>query len=200
MTTTIQVAKSELRQRLGDRFARVTAAERAEASSKVVAALRSWEVWRRAERTLFYAPMAAEVDVWPLVEEAWSTGRLVVLPRYRPAGRQYEGAVVQDPERDLVTGRLGIREPAGHCRTYVLNQLDLVLVPGLGFDAFGRRLGRGRGFYDRLLAQAGGVFCGVAMDWQWLPFVPVEPHDVILDYVATPSRGVVCAPSRAAKR
>jgi 5-formyltetrahydrofolate cyclo-ligase len=69
-----------------------------------------------------------------------------------------------------------------------LNRLDLALVPGVGFDADGRRLGRGRGHYDRLLAQVAGTKCGVAFDEQMAPEIPVAPHDVILNRIVTPTR------------
>jgi 5-formyltetrahydrofolate cyclo-ligase len=63
-----------------------------------------------------------------------------------------------------------------------------VLTPGIAFDALGRRLGRGRGFYDRLLAQTTGTRCGVAFDQQVVDVVPVETHDVVLNCILTPTR------------
>ena len=67
-------------------------------------------------------------------------------------------------------------------------RLDLVLVPGVAFDLHGRRLGRGRGYYDRLLSQVGGRTCGVAFDEQVVSEVPVEAHDVLLNCILTPTR------------
>ena len=69
-----------------------------------------------------------------------------------------------------------------------LNRLDLALVPGLGFDARGHRLGRGKGHYDRLLAGFTGMKIGVAFDFQIVTEVPREPHDIALDAVVTPTR------------
>jgi 5-formyltetrahydrofolate cyclo-ligase len=66
----------------------------------------------------------------------------------------------------------------------------LVLVPGVAFDLRGRRLGRGKGFYDRLLADAGGLKCGVAFDEQIVTEIPVEPHDVSVDCILTPTRWI----------
>ena len=70
----------------------------------------------------------------------------------------------------------------------MLNSLDLVLVPGLGFDAAGHRLGRGRGFYDRLLVQIAGTKCGVAFDEQMRPSIPAEQHDILLNCILTPTQ------------
>ncbi len=58
------------------------------------------------------------------------------------------------------------------CAEISLNQFDLILVPGMAFDLSGNRLGRGRGFYDRLLEQASGIKCGVGYDFQLLEKIP----------------------------
>jgi 5-formyltetrahydrofolate cyclo-ligase len=69
-----------------------------------------------------------------------------------------------------------------------LDQFDLVLVPGMAFDSSGNRLGRGQGFYDRLLAETSGVKCGVGYDFQLLEKIPAEPHDAKVDFILTPTR------------
>jgi len=61
-------------------------------------------------------------------------------------------------------------------------------VPGLGFDLSGHRLGRGRGYYDRLLAGIAGVKCGVAFDPQVVAQIPAERHDVNMNFILTPTR------------
>jgi 5-formyltetrahydrofolate cyclo-ligase len=66
----------------------------------------------------------------------------------------------------------------------------LVLVPGVAFDSHGRRLGRGKGFYDQLLAFVRGTKCGVAFDEQIVPEIPIEPHDVRLNCILTPTRWI----------
>jgi len=67
-------------------------------------------------------------------------------------------------------------------------RLDLALVPGVAFDLNGHRLGRGKGYYDRLLAMLTGPACGVAFDQQIVSQVPNEPHDVRLSCILTPTR------------
>jgi 5-formyltetrahydrofolate cyclo-ligase len=64
----------------------------------------------------------------------------------------------------------------------------LVLAPGVGFDAAGGRLGRGRGFYDRLLAHISGIKCGVAFDPQLVERIPMERHDARMNCILTPTR------------
>ena len=67
---------------------------------------------------------------------------------------------------------------------------DLILVPGVAFDLHGRRLGRGKGFYDQLLAAVRGTTCGVAFEQQMVREVPVEPHDIHLNSILTPTRWI----------
>lgn len=190
MTETVPAEKRALRGVLQARLLAVPAAVRAAEGARVVARLLERPEWRRAHRVMLFAPMPVELDVWPLAELALQEGRVLALPRYDSAGREYHAAEVSDLERDLVRGSFGIREPRPECAAYPLNRLDFVLVPGLGFDAGGRRLGRGKGFYDRLLASVRGTACGVAMDWQVMPAIPAEPHDRRVDCILTPSRWV----------
>jgi 5-formyltetrahydrofolate cyclo-ligase len=136
---------------------------------------------------LGYLALKNEINLRPAFASAESEGRTVALPRYVLEEGLYCAAV---PERGaaLVEGAFGISEPGPEATVFPLNQLDLVLVPGLAFDPRGRRLGRGKGFYDRLLAQVSGVKCGVALDEQILEELPAEPHDIIMDYILTPTR------------
>ncbi len=183
----LRAEKAALRLRLRAEVKEVTAEERRTASALVCARLREQPFWRQARHLLFYASLPDELDLWPLIEEALRDHRTVALPRFLVETGAYGAAVIQNPTKDLVKGKLGILEPSSHCRWFALNQLDLVLVPGVGFDVNGRRLGRGKGYYDRLLPSVGGIRCGVAMDRQVLPAIPAEPHDVMLDCILTPS-------------
>lgn len=136
---------------------------------------------------MFY-PLVDEPDIAPLVDLGLRTGKLIALPRYNSSQGVYEAAQIQNMAEDLIPGRFGVREPAPNCPALPLNQLDLTLVPGIAFDSSGRRLGRGKGFYDRLLPGTTGMTLGLAFDWQESDALPVEPHDVELDAVLTPTR------------
>ena len=159
-------------------------------SAQAVALLRTQRVWRSASSVLFYAPMPGELNVWPLLLEAISEGKRVFLPRFQAAQSAYGIGEVRNPGTDLKVGRFGIREPVAACLGVVVNELDLILVPGVAFDLHGRRLGRGKGYYDRLLGSVRGITCGVGFDEQIVSEVPVEPHDVRLNCILTPTRWI----------
>jgi 5-formyltetrahydrofolate cyclo-ligase len=173
-----------------ERLKTLTAAQRNAASAQAVELLRSQALWQTARSVLFYAPIAGEVDVWPLLATALAEGKTAALPRFDAAANCYVACRIQNATTDVHSGQFGIREPAAHCAQDLLNRLDLILVPGLAFDLHGRRLGRGKGFYDQLLAVVRGVTCGVAFEQQLVSEIPVEPHDVRLEFLLTPLRWV----------
>ncbi len=192
MEDSLTAAKAALRARVRAQLSQLTSAERAAASRALCERLREQAIWQSARSVMLFAPMPRETDVWPLVEEALASGKTVALPRFSSRSGDYAAAVVRDPASDLRPGLLGIREPTERCEAIALNRLDLVLVPGVAFDARGRRLGRGKGYYDRLLSDVRGVRCGVAFDEQIVPEVPVGPRDALLNCVVTPSRWLEC--------
>jgi 5-formyltetrahydrofolate cyclo-ligase len=187
-------AKAALRLELRAALGRLGAAERAAASIAASTRLRAQPLWQSAAIILFYAARSDELDLLALIEEALAVGKTVALPRYRPDLLGYETACIQDFHRDTHPGRFGIAEPVPDCPPLPLKQLDLTLVPGLCFDTTGRRLGRGQGFYDRLLGSVGGVRCGAAFDLQLRRRIPAQAHDIRMDCILTPTRWLSISP------
>ena len=161
----------------------------AAASAQACDLIKAQGMWRHADWILVFAPLRREPDIWPLVEEALLAGKSVALPRFHPPTGKYEACEVKNLQDDIASGHWSIREPRERCAV-ALNQLDLVLVPGVAFDLHGRRLGRGKGFYDQLLAAMSGTKCGVAFDQQIVREVPIEPHDVHVNCILTPTRWI----------
>ncbi len=189
-------SKAELRARIRKQLALITVEERQRASMELCRALGDQEIWRKASSVLAYAPRSDELDISPLLDSAWRSGKLIALPQYNAQARSYEACRILAPVSELRTGYFGIREPGLECPRVLLNQLDLILVPGLAFDLVGHRLGRGRGFYDALLAGVLRTKCGLCFDEQLQPEIPVESHDVLLDCILTPSRWLDFRPRR----
>ena len=190
MGSKIQQAKAARRKQVRAALAAISPEQRKADSARICARLREQPVWKNARFVLMFAPLPTEPDLWPLLLEAISSGKRVALPRFIRDIGEYAPFLIQDVGRDLVSGQLGIREPGAHCPPLVPPTADLILVPGVAFDLTGHRLGRGKGFYDRLLKSIRGPKCGVAFDQQVVREVPAEPHDVRLDYLLTPTRWV----------
>lgn len=188
MMSTELSSKSVLRRELRQRVQALSAEERAQGSAQLCARLMEQQAWRTAQSILFYAPTAMEPDIRPLLAEAQVRGKRVALPRFNSVTNSYVPCLIREAGQDLVSGNFGIQEPAPYCPVIELKHLDLALVPGLGFTLSGCRLGRGKGYYDRLLAGLAGCKCGVAFDCQVLPELPLESHDVRLNCILTPTR------------
>jgi 5-formyltetrahydrofolate cyclo-ligase len=188
MAIDIQTAKQQLRRQIREKIKTIPAANKQAYSRQAEGLLAGQSRWQQARSILFHAPIPGELDLWPLVSAALSSGRTVALPRFVAEDNLYVICEIENTDGDLQPGQFGIREPAEDCRQISLNRLDLILVPGVAFDLQGRRLGRGKGYYDQLLAEVRGPICGVAFDEQIVTEVPLEPHDVVVDCILTPTR------------
>lgn len=184
--------KAGLRRVLRARQREMASGECELGSRQACARLQERPEWQESAGVLAYASMPGEIDLWPVLEGALEGGKVVCLPRYDRVGGRYEAARILVPGRDLVRGQYGILEPSPGCERLALNRLDLILVPGLGFDLRGRRLGRGKGYYDQLLPLTAGLLCGVGFDWQVVEEIPTEPHDHLVDCILTPVRWIRC--------
>ena len=183
--------KSELRQKIRASLAKISPAVRAVESIDLCERLKAQIP--SAHTILFFAPLPDELDVWPVLELSMALGTDCALPFFDEAKQTYGARLLARLATDIVTGKFAVREPAAHCVEIPLEKFDLALVPGIAFDLRGNRLGRGRGFYDRLLEKVSGVKCGVGYDFQLLENIPAEPLDVKVDFIFTPAR---CVKSR----
>ena len=136
----------------------------------------------RAHTLLLFYGMGYEVDTRPLLDALRARGKRVLLPRclpgHRMEARQY------DPAR-LQQHRYGMWEPDETCPVVEQGEIDLILVPALCYDRQGRRMGRGGGFYDRYLADFGGVTVGLCRSALLCEAVPTDPWDRPVQCVLT---------------
>ena len=152
-----------------------------------------------------YLNMREEACIDDVLKDWLESGKTLLLPRYEEELGAYVMAVVPELSGTyILSGKFGIREPARGTRSFwelagarqVKPQECIWCVPGLAFDAWGNRLGRGGGFYDRMLASMPGIKVAVALDCQLRDAIPTEPHDVPMDYIMTPTRILDCAAKR----
>ena len=167
----------------------------AEMASEVVCRLiLQSDVWREADQVMLYMAIPGELDLSHLLAIGLETGKKIALPRYSPEKRAYEACALVVLS-DLVPGKFGILEPPEASQIMDTKQLDLAIVSGVAFDGSGGRLGRGGGYFDRLLAGIPALKCGVCLDGQVRPDVPLERHDVKMDMIATPSGWLIPPPA-----
>jgi 5,10-methenyltetrahydrofolate synthetase len=186
-------SKSELRQQIKKQLAAMGMTQPS-VSQGLLRNLRNFqELW--AVRTLAgFLAIGHEPDLSPLFQDWLSDGRCLLLPRYNSISRCYELAEVADLERDTLKGHYGILEPAPLLSKVILSShLPAAwLVPGLAFSQDGSRLGRGAGYYDRLLGASTSLKIGVCRDCQLVPEIPVQLHDVQMHYIITETRIIKC--------
>ncbi len=142
----------------------------------------------QADSIMAYAAIPPEVDLSLVLEEILRMGKTLVLPRCEQDGVMTARRI--DDLEQLIPGAFGILEPRPDAPVVPVENIELILVPGLAYDLAGRRLGRGKGYYDRFLAAFSGKTIGIC--GQLLPGVPVEQHDITMDAIATDHGIIFC--------
>lgn len=145
----------------------------------------------RAATVLAFASIRNEVRTQPIIEEAWSAGKRVALPRVH--GDELRLHLI-DAQTPLALGAFSVPEPAEDDESIEPSEIDFALVPALAVDPRGYRIGYGGGYYDRLIPQLfNACTCAVAYDFQMISEVPELPFDVSVDLVITDSRVIRAA-------
>jgi 5-formyltetrahydrofolate cyclo-ligase len=191
-TTSVAQRKATLRRLVLARRAALGPAERIAAAGAVADALLALPEVRAAPVVLGFVPFGTEIPLEPALERVLASGKRLLVPYVD--GERLRAAAVASLE-ELAPGFRGIREPVR--RTPVdPGEAGVVLVPGVAFDATGRRLGYGGGFYDAFLAALGrgAPRVGVCFDVQVVEEVPAGPGDERVDVVVT-ERRVIRPPS-----
>jgi 5-formyltetrahydrofolate cyclo-ligase len=188
MNPPMHSAKTASRAQVRARLATLSPQECASQSQQICERALASALWSQARSILFFAPtFAGEPDITPLIQTAIASGKTVALPHFISAEAGYRAAIIASMDQ-LVVRQFNVREPGPECPEHPLNRLDLIFVPGVAFTARGERIGRGKGYYDRLLASVRGKSVGVAFEQQLIESLPVEPHDVLLNCILTPTR------------
>ena len=140
-------------------------------------------------QTVFtYYPFRKEINTQEIIKDALAKNKKVVLPRV--SGSEIEIFFIKDMKTDLKPGSFNILEPdVSICRKAELQSIDIVIVPGLGFDLNFNRLGYGGGFYDKIMAKFGRKTKKIALafDLQILDNIPSSSRDQKVDIIITES-------------
>jgi 5-formyltetrahydrofolate cyclo-ligase len=179
-------SKALVRQQLRNALASLTPQDLHAKSAKACGFITSSPEFAAARCVMVYLSMQQEVDTAPLALKAWQTGKTVVVPKVSWEGKRMLPVEITSLQCGLTVTGPGVREPISG-RPVPVGEIDLVIVPGLGFTPQGYRIGRGMGFYDRFLAQGDfiGLSCGLAFTEQIIPALPILDHDMPLSMLAT---------------
>ncbi len=187
----IAALKRALRREVIDRVLALAPSDRAEQERCMPALFRRLPGYAEAATVLLYVgALPEEIDTRPILVLALNSGKRVACPRVNRRERRLVLHEIHDPSTDLKPGSLGIPEPDRSLAEISPPEIDWALVPGVAFDAACDRLGRGAGYYDRLLPllKQTAPRWALAFDAQWVDLLPKEPHDQTLDGVASPMR------------
>lgn len=182
--------KQSVRSKIRATKALLTEDEKREAARRVWEMLEQTAAFMMSDHILMYHSLADELDSRGLLKK-WHRSKRFYLPRVNGVNLDI---LPFDPDR-LEEGAFHIMEPTGAATT-PLSAIELIIVPAVAYDVRGHRVGRGKGFYDRLLADAKALKIGVGYDFQVVDEIDAEPHDVGVDVIITESRFLKIAPKR----
>jgi 5-formyltetrahydrofolate cyclo-ligase len=178
-----------LRKQIKNRLQSLTPDFCATASQKIVNKITTNEIFIKSKNIACYIPIENEIDVWPIIKTIWQYGKNCYLPAFDPKEKNYLQAVKFDEHDELINTRYKIFEPK-ICPQKIISpqDLDLAIVPLIGFNSSLFRLGRGAGCYDRTFEfkkqnpKAKPYLLGVGYEWQNIEFEP-KPWDIALDEI-----------------
>lgn len=177
--TDIHQHKAAIRRELRDRRRAIDAPTRDHCAQQVTSFIGSLPAWPKARVVAAYRATADELDPSLIAADAQRAGKTVVYPRALTGGVMTFHKIHTDSE--LETGPGGILQPKEHAPVVVPDEIDLVLIPLLGCDRYGRRLGYGGGYYDRFLTRSNAMRVGIGFRLQYVDVLPAEAHDQGLD-------------------
>lgn len=192
--------KTAIRQAMRAELSEVSDQQRHEASAEACSRLTALEEFRQARTIMLYMPLAMEIDVTAAALRCFQLGKTVCVPKVD--WERCDMIAVEVNEFDdhfMDMDEHGIRTPRFGQPVLPL-LINLIVAPGLAFDANGRRLGRGGGYYDRFLTRlhARAIKIGIGFDFQIIEAVPIEAQDIALDVVVTDRRVTHARPLRSA--
>ena len=173
--------KHKVRSEMCSKLASCSQLEKSRKSAIIKKLLFNEEEFKRSKVVMFYVSLKDEVDTLAMVDEALAMGKRVCVPVIIMEEKRLIAGQIHNRQQDLERQHFGIFEPRpGKVKEVPLDDIDLVVVPGVAFDKKNVRLGRGHGYYDRFLSglPKKTVTFGLAFDFQVIDSLPRDSHDV----------------------
>ena len=196
--------RAQLRRELREARRELTNEQHEDAARQIASRLRTLPFLDNSTTTAGYLVNDGEVNLTYYIDYIWQTSgaKQFALPVLHPVCKGHLLFLSYTPHSQLVKNKYNIEEPVLSCENVIpVRQCDVILMPLVGFDVSGNRLGMGGGYYDRTLSftqreqdahsPSGGKapkLVGIAHDIQEVDTLPIAPWDVPLDAIVTPSR------------
>ena len=174
--------KEEIRSRIKAHKALLSEQERRQAAGAAFSMLEKSVAFMMADKILMYHSLPDELSTIDFIDK-WHTRKHFFLPRVNGVNLD----VLPYDRTRLQYGSFHIEEPTGDDIEDIDN-IELIIVPGIAYDNRGNRVGRGKGYYDRLLSRTKATKIGIGYDFQLVDEIDSEPHDITMDIVITDSR------------
>ncbi len=171
--------KSDIRRKIKNLRMMLLEREKESAAEEVFSQLEKTAAFIMAENILMYHSLPDELQTIKFLKK-WSDRKRFFLPRVNGVNLD----ILPYEETRLELGSFHIEEPTGEDIVDV-DDIELMVIPAVAFDRKGNRLGRGKGFYDRLLSTSRATKIGVGYEFQLFDSIPSEPHDVAMDMIIT---------------
>ncbi len=176
--------KDEIRRLIKAHKALLSDIERKSAAQRVFERLESTAAFKLAEHILMYNSLPDELSTREFISR-WADRKHFYLPRVNGVNLE----ILPYNATRLAIGAFHIEEPQGE-DTVSPDAIELVIVPAVAYDRSGNRVGRGKGFYDRLLAETRASKIGVGYDFQLVEEIEADAHDIPVDFVITESHHI----------
>ncbi|MCF7972239.1 MAG: 5-formyltetrahydrofolate cyclo-ligase [Phycisphaerae bacterium] len=184
--------KAQLRKRLRNDLMNMSPEARAQKSQRACLNLVSFSLFQEASTIMIFLSLEYEIDTAKAIEQAWAQGKTVAVPRISSAhNRTMECVGIKSFQEEFSVNSFGLRHPVSQA-IVPMEEIDLVVAPGLGFDLQGNRLGQGGGYYDRFLCapQLSATRCGFAFEEQIITGIPTHDHDQAMEFLVTDKQSV----------
>ena len=185
--------KQELRRTLLKMREKLPKKEFFEKSKSIKNKLFEMNEFKEADYILFYVSYDNEVYTHDMIKECISYKKKIIVPISNKQNRSLILSKLDDWS-NLEPGFYGILEPRkDKIKEIPIDDIDLIIVPGVGFDEKGNRIGHGKGYYDNLLRNSkDAMHIGLAFEFQIVEAIPAEKHDISVDRIITEKRIIAC--------
>ena len=180
--------KHKIRKEIKSKFKAYSSLEKSGKSAIIKSKLFNIEEFKKAKVVMFYVSLKDEVDTFIMIDEALKAGKRIAVPVILKEEKRLIAGEIHNRLEDLESQHFGIYQPRqDRVKEIPLDDIDLVVVPGVAFDRKNIRLGRGHGYYDRFLSglPKKTKTIGLAFDFQVLEDLPQDPHDVPVSKIIT---------------